>query len=38
VNQTQNVNESNSRSLAQVAWNFANDRFATCSSPEYDCK
>ena len=28
VNQTQNVRESNSRSLAQVAWNFANDRSA----------
>ena len=28
INQTQNMKESNSRNLAQVAWNFANDRFA----------
>ena len=33
VNQTQNVKESNSRSLAQVAWNFANDRSANLSHP-----
>jgi cyclin T len=26
INQAQNVKESDSRSLAQVAWNFANDR------------